>query len=224
MPNPTDRWRRLGSVSNDFVIYTDSTSTDTFDPSWVFSDASVMTVDFGDGTIGSHATGIVHTYAAGGARHRVRFSCPDWTKVLELDINTDLCRQALPSQAAINRLKALLNFYCYTNQFSGVLPSFAINTALVNLYCHDNQFSGYTVGSFATQKNLATLAMATNQLPAVGGINAILADLVVSLGIGGRVVCAVTLNGVGNAAPTGQGIVDKATLIVAWGAGNVLTN
>ena len=60
--------------------------------------------------------------------------------------------------------------------------------------------------------------MRTNAITAAADINAILADLVTSTGIGGRVGCTVQLEGGTNAAPTGQGITDKATLnaIEGW--------
>jgi hypothetical protein len=67
-------------------------------------------------------------------------------------------------------------------------------------------------GGFATQTNLATLDMSVNAITAAADINAILADLVTSSALGSRVACTVTLEGGTNAAPTGQGITDKATL------------
>jgi hypothetical protein len=54
--------------------------------------------------------------------------------------------------------------------------------------------------------------MAVNAITAAADINAILADLVTSSALGGRVGCTVKLEGGTNAAPTGQGITDKNTL------------
>ena len=121
----------------------------------------------------------------------------------------------LPSFAACTNLAT---FYCYANSFSGTLPSFAACTNLATFYCYANAFSGYEAGGFATQVSLATLDMRTNAITAAADINAILADLVTSTGIGGRVGCTVQLEGGTNAAPTGQGITDKATLnaIEGW--------
>jgi len=117
----------------------------------------------------------------------------------------------LPSFAACTDLNT---FQCYANSFSGTLPSFAACTKLTFFSAHDNQFSNVVAGSLATQKSLATANLAVNALPAAA-VNQILADFVVSLGIGGRVTCTVNTSGGTNAAPTGQGILDKATLIAA---------
>ena len=122
---------------------------------------------------------------------------------------------ALPS---FNACTSLGYFYCYSNSFSGALPSFDACTSLVNFYCSSNSFSGYELGGFATQISLATLDMHDNAITAAADINAILADLVTSSSLGGRVGCTVNLEGGTNAAPTGQGATDKATLnaIEGW--------
>ncbi len=118
----------------------------------------------------------------------------------------------LPSFAACT---ALVTWQGYSNQFSGTLPSFAACTALTDWYGYINQFSGYEAGGFATQKFLANLNLITNNLP-VASIDAILADLVTSLGISGRVACTVNLSGTGNAAPSDPaGLASKATLVAA---------
>ena len=113
---------------------------------------------------------------------------------------------------------ALNYFSCSTNSFSGVLPSFEACTSLVTFSCSTNSFSGYESGGFATQTNLATLDMHNNAITATADINQILADLITSSSLGGRVGCTVKLEGGTNAAPTGQGITDKATLnaIEGW--------
>lgn len=233
-----------GNRRNSLVIYTAADNTSTFDPSWVFSDASVMTVDWGDGSAReSHATALSHTYANGSTK-AVKFSCPAWSKVTSFDIRTDVCKFALPSVSRLNKLTywnsmdnqlsgtpssfafCTLLQYCslQINQFVGILPKVATCTALISFVGFTNQFSNYEAGGFATQKNLMTLHLGTNNLP-VAAIDAILADLVTSLGIGGRVTCAVNLSGVGNAAPSNPaGLASKATLVAAWGAGNVTTN
>jgi len=115
----------------------------------------------------------------------------------------------LPSFAACT---LLVRLYCYNNAFSGTLPSFAACTNLDRLYCYNNSFSGYESGGFATQAGLSTLDMHDNAIIAAADINQILADLVTSSSLGGRVGCTVKLEGGTNAAPTGQGITDKDTL------------
>ena len=102
----------------------------------------------------------------------------------------------------------------HTNSFSGTLPTFAACTALTYIHAGSNSLTAVTAGSFATQANLATLNLSSNALPAAE-VNKVLADLVVSLGLGGRVICTVTLSGGTNAAPTGQGVTDKNTLVAA---------
>jgi hypothetical protein len=98
--------------------------------------------------------------------------------------------------------------------FSGTLPPFAACTSLAYFNCNNNQFSDVVAGSFATQKSMNTAHFGSNALPAAA-VNQVLADCVVSLGISGRVVCTVNLAGGTNAAPTGQGLTDKATLVAA---------
>jgi len=243
MPNPIIN-RIIRNKRYEFIIATDADHTASFDPSWTFSDSSLMTVNWGDGTaIESHATALTHTYAGVGRKY-VKFTCPDWTKLTAFDINTDECRFSLPSFGAFT---GLLTFNAHVNLFAGVLPSFskctvmtycrvrnnsfssdipsfAACTLLTTISFGTNAFSGYVAGCFATQASLSTLNLGTNSLP-VASIDAILADLVTSLGLGGRVVCAVTLDGVGNAAPSNPaGLASKAALVAAWGAGNVTTN
>ena len=65
----------------------------------------------------------------------------------------------LPSFASCT---ALVNFYCYNNQFTGELPSFASCTALVNFYCYSNQFTG-ELPSFASCTALTYLYCNSNQ-------------------------------------------------------------
>jgi Leucine-rich repeat (LRR) protein len=116
---------------------------------------------------------------------------------------------------------ALTVFYAGGNQLTGSIPSLSANTALTVFYAGGNQLTGSIPGSFATQQTLANLDISTNALPS-SDIDQILADLVVSLSISGRVVCDVELGGGTNGPPTGQGITDKATLIA--GGWTVVTN
>ena len=112
------------------VIYTDSVAPATFDPSWTFSDASVMTVKWGDGTPEeSHATGLTHTYSSAGTK-RVLFKCLDWSKLTTFDINTDTCVKGLPTFATNVNLEKL---NVGTNLFTGTLPSFATCVKLMYL-------------------------------------------------------------------------------------------
>ena len=102
----------------------------------------------------------------------------------------------------------LITFYCASNQLTGAIPSLTTNTALTVFYCNSNQLTGYagglvsnTVGDFSAQNNLLTTT----------AVNALLSAFVTA----NRTTGTRTLNlgGTGNAAPTGQGIADKATLV-----------
>ena len=90
-----------------------------------------------------------------------------------------------------------------------VITDFSTCTALTGVSITTND-TGTVAGSFATQKNLASLYFYCNLTAAA--VNQILHDLVQSLSLSGRVACSVNLAQPGNAAPTGQGIADKATL------------
>ena len=204
------RMMRRKGRSDDIIIYTISVTPATFDPSWA---GNTITVDWGDGTpTEAHTTGLSHTYAMAGMK-KVKFSCADWTKVTTFDVNTDNCLASIPN---FSKLSKLVNWRAYANQLSGTIPSFAACTALVDWSASINQLSGYTAGSFATQKSLATLHLYANLLPQAS-IDAILADLVTSLGISGRVACSVNLAGTGNAVPSAAGLADKATLAAVSG-------
>jgi hypothetical protein len=106
--------------------------------------------------------------------------------------------QAIPSRAA--------NFQCYSNLHTGNIPSLA-GTSLGVFLCHFNQLTGFAGG--AVPASLGLFQAQNNQLTAAA-VNAILAAFVAA----GRTTGTRTLNlgGTGNAAPTGQGITDKATL------------
>jgi Leucine-rich repeat (LRR) protein len=113
--------------------------------------------------------------------------------------------QLTGSIPALTANTALQLFYCYNNQLTGSIPALTANTALQVFQCYGNQLTGYAGGGVSN--TLSTFSASTNQLPAAA-INAILADFVAA----GRAGGALTLNGTGNAAPTGQGLTDKATL------------
>lgn len=142
--------------SQKFILYTEAVTPSTFDPSWAFSDASVMTVDWGDGSpIEGHATGLSHTYAAGSGRKRVILSCPDWSKLTNLDVNTDSCRGVLPNFDKYN-LVSLDYFYGQQNQFSG-MPQFTSCAKLRYVDLDNNRLVG-SIPSLATATTYLTNA------------------------------------------------------------------
>lgn len=99
---------------------------------------------------------------------------------------------ALPSFAACT---ALIKLHAQNNlTLSGTIPDFAPCTVLEELNLANNAFTGYTSGSFATQAVLNTLLLSYNSLPQAA-VDAILADLVTSLSLSGRVTCYVDLTG-----------------------------
>lgn len=126
--------------------------------------------------------------------------------------STNKLNSIIPSLSANT---ALVQFQCYTNQVTGSIPSLSANTALVNFSCYANQLTGWDGG---TVSNTLSLFDASNNALTVSAVNAILAAFVAA----GRATGTLTLNGGTNAAPTGQGITDKATLVASgW---SVLTN
>lgn len=242
MSTPAQRMLLLfGGDKNSLVIYTAADASSTFDPSWVFSaGGGPMTVNWGDGSAReSHATALSHTYANGSTK-AVKFSCPDWSKVTTFNVNNDVCKGVCPDFSRLNKLtywgayvnqfegtcpsfaacSELETWYGNANKFTGTVPSFASCLKLVTWFGYNNLFSDYQAGGFATQKSLASLQLSTTISPVaelpITAIDAILADLVTSLGIGGRVTCAVDLSGGANyppSTPTGQNNV--ATLAAA---------
>ena len=140
-----------------------------------------------------------------------------------IDIHVTGLSGTLPS--ILGSSPGLVFFQSYKNYFQGAVPSFASSTGLTHLGLIDGGLSSSPAGSFATQANLTSLSFYNNCIgcgsnPYVGGgfsaavVNQILADLVASLALPGRVVCTVNL-AQWAAAPTGQGLLDKATLIAA---------
>lgn len=129
------------------------------------------------------------------------------TALVLFECGTNLFTGSFPS---FNTCTLLETFSVGYNDFTGTIPTMAACTALTLVELNGCLFTDYTAGCFATQKNLATLRLYDNQLSSAA-VNAILADLVASLG-GGRVGCTVQLHLGSNGAPTGQGITDKATL------------
>jgi len=135
----------------------------------------------------------------------------------------------IPSLAANT---ALTDFTIEYNQVDGTIPSLAANTALEYLNVQVNHLEGaipdlttntaLLVASFAYNAlddytgglgtRLVTIFNAYNNALPAAAVNAILADLVVAQA-DGNPVCNVELRH--NAAPTGAGLVDKATLIAA---------
>lgn len=111
----------------------------------------------------------------------------------------------IPSLSANTQL---VIFWCYNNQLTGPIPSLSANSQLVTFWCYNNQLNNFSDGPVSI--NLGDFQAQNNQLPS-SAVNAILASFVAGNKTTG--IRVLNLGGAGNAAPTGQGITDKATLI-----------
>jgi hypothetical protein len=108
---------------------------------------------------------------------------------------------------SLNALTVLRDFRCFSNSLSGSIPSLSANTDLRIFLCSSNLLSGFNGGSIS---NTVSDFQANNNRLTQANVNAILASLVAANRTTGGVL---NLGGSGNAAPTGQGLTDKATLI-----------
>lgn len=129
------------------------------------------------------------------------------TALIDFRCNSNNLTGSIPDLSAH---AALANFRCQSNNLTGSIPDLSANTALATFYCGNNQLTGWgggtvsaTLGNFQAQNNL---------LPAAA-VNAILAAFVAAGRTSASGTCILNLGGTGNAAPTGQGITDKATLV-----------
>jgi len=148
----------MGGVKQ-FAVYTDATNTSTFDPSWVFSvGGGPMTVDWGDGSAKeSHATALSHTYAEGSGRHKVIFTCPDWSKVTTFDVQSDVCQLKPPD---LSKLVNLDTLYLKTNRFT----SLQTISHLTKLYIYDasaNSINGSGLPTPPVSAALDTFSVST---------------------------------------------------------------
>jgi len=94
------------------------------------------------------------------------------------------------------------------NQFTGSIPSLSLNSNLIEFWCQNNQLTGFVGGSVSN--TLGNFQAQNNQLSTTA-VNDILAAFVAANRTTGTRI--LNLGGTGNATPTGQGLVDKQTLI-----------
>ncbi len=121
-----------------------------------------------------------------------------------------LLNQLTGSIPSLTKNTLLGSFQAHFNQISGGIPDLSANTVLTTFDVHSNQLTTYAGGTIGPI--LRTFNASSNLLPAAE-INKILAAFVAAnITTGTR---TLTLGGTGNAAPTGQGVTDKATLITA---------
>ena len=168
-----------------------------------------MIVDYGDGTVGVAAQS--HAYLANGLK-TIKLWMNDWTQVNTFYMNWGHASGAIPSFADLTSLTELV---IDNNGWVGIIPDLSALTLLTKFYIQDSaDVSGYTAGSFATQMNLADIELQDDNLDE-DSINTLLHDLVTSLSIEGRVIATVNISGSNMANPTGQGLLDLATLQAA---------
>jgi hypothetical protein len=112
---------------------------------------------------------------------------------------------SIPSLSANTQLVELR---CGANQLTGSIPDLTNNTQLQVFYCQRNQLTGFAGGSVSN--TLGDFQAENNQLTSTA-VNAILAAFVAANRTSGPRI--LYLHGTGNAAPTGQGLTDKSTLL-----------
>ena len=134
-----------------------------------------------------------------------------------LQVHLNQLTGTIPSLATNTLLRYA---YFYSNLLTGTIPSLTANAILVAFGCDSNQLTGYTASTLAA--TLTTFNAATNQLPQAA-IDQILADF--ATGVAGRpAVGTITLNGVGNAAPSAAGLASKAAILAAKPGWTILHN
>jgi hypothetical protein len=98
-----------------------------------------------------------------------------------------------------------------TTKLSGNIPNLANATKLSLFWCDGNQLTGFATGG-SVPSSLGNF-QANNNLLTSAAVNAILAAFVAAGRTSTSGTCILNLGGTGNAAPTGQGLTNKTTLI-----------
>jgi len=101
-------------------------------------------------------------------------------------------------------------FRCQSNQLTGPIPNLNGLNNLRAFSCQTNQLTGFDGGSVSN--SLEDFQAQNNQLTSTA-VNDILAAFVAAGRTSANGTCILNLGGTGNAAPTGQGLVDKQTLL-----------
>lgn len=188
--------------------------------------------EWGDGTsttiTGNGAEQVTtHDYGSAGTRV-ILFGMWDCAKLLKLDCHGNGLTGMFPD---VQKFVNLATIWAYTNTLTSAPASFSKCTKLVDVFLHYNSITGATPEfSGCTTLNMLNLShnaftsytsqlyapvctsirFEVNQLPAAS-VNLLLAD--VALGMAGRLANGtLNVDGAGNAAPTGQGLLDKATI------------
>ncbi len=140
-------------------------------------------------------------------RNQLTGSIPSLSELTNLQIFQCDRNQLTGTIPNLSELNNLQDFSCHTNQLTGSIPSLSGNPVLRSFWCHTNQLTGFDGGSISN--TLGDFRAQSNQLTSAA-VNAILAAFVAAnRTVGTRIL---NLGGTGNAAPTGQGIIDVAFL------------
>ena len=140
---------------------------------------------------GGTATDPLWTFGDGSTQS----SMSGWTETLS------------PRETIAFEYTALTQFNCSTNQLTGSIPSLSANTALTQFHCSGNQLTAVD-GGFAVPITLGEFRANNCQL-SQAAVDAILAAFVAAGRNSGTRILALQA---GNAAPSGAGLADKATL------------
>ena len=166
------------------------------------------------------------------SQNQLTGSIPSLSTLVDLrdfSLHTNQLTGSIPS---LSGLTLLQNFAVHTNQLTGTIPSLAGLTSLERFECGNNQLTG-SIPLLSGLTNLRDISFASNQLTNFAGgsvsntlgefraqnnlltstaVNAILAAFVAAGRTSASGICVLNLSGAGNAAATGQGLTDRATL------------
>jgi hypothetical protein len=109
-------------------------------------------------------------------------------------------------------LTGLLEIYLNNNSLSGTIPSLSGNTVLQRFECFNNKFTDYVSSNIS---NTLDIFRADSNLLTTSAVNNLLSDFVAANRTTGSRI--LNLAGTNNAAPSGQGITDKNSLLgLGW--------
>jgi hypothetical protein len=190
-------------------VTTDATGSDQ--PIGVYWEltSGVAMVDWGDGYASSSASSVHHTYTASGTKlFKILRPAGGWAVFTKLWISAP----GAAVDISFSPMTALTNYHASNMATLTPIPDLSTAGAGLVFYSENSETTAYN-GGLATNADIKILYAADNGL-SEAEVDAILADLVTSLALPGRVVCVVHLGG-SNAAPSVTGAADVATLQAA---------
>jgi hypothetical protein len=133
------------------------------------------------------------------------------TSLREFNCATNRHTGPIPS---LQGLTALQDFFCHFQaagfKLTGSIPILSDLTNLENFYCYTNLLTGFDGGSVSN--TLGNFQAQNNQLNQ-SSVNSLLSAFVAGGRTSASGTCILMLGGTGNAAPSGQGLTDKQTLL-----------